>query len=66
MQRIGRIEAANQNTFNLDRDEGELGINCDKSQVERFEQTIEEAAISHLDEADDAVMLTNPLTKLLS
>ena len=38
MQRIGRIEAANQNTFNLDRDEGELGINCDKSQVERFEQ----------------------------
>ena len=60
MQRIGRIEAANQNTFNLDRDEGELGINCDTSQVERLEQTIEEAAISHLDEADDAVMLTTP------
>ena len=45
MQRIGRIEAANQNTFNLDRDEGELGINCDKSQVERFEQTIASADI---------------------
>ena len=59
MQRTGKIGGANQNTFNVDRDqEGQLNINCDKLQVEKLQQTTEEAVNSQLEEADDTVLLT--------
>ncbi len=57
-QRTGRVGAANQNTFNVDKEKGELRINCDKLQVEKLEQTIEEALNSQLENTDDIVLLT--------